>query len=45
MNKTTLVEKGNPAKILEWFKSHRDDEYASILERVVEDAREKMTLR
>jgi len=37
MNKTTHVEKGNPAKILEWFKSHRDDEYASILEQVVKN--------
>ncbi len=41
----SVLEKGNATKILEWFKDHRDDEYAKVLEKVVKESRKKLTLR
>ncbi len=45
MGKVVMVEKGNAAKILEWFKKHKDEEYADILSKVVEESRDKLLLR
>jgi hypothetical protein len=43
--KTTVVEKGNAKKILEWFRNHKDEEFASILEDVVAESRKELSLR
>ncbi len=43
--KVSVVEKGNAAKILEWFKKHRDEEYADILDEVVKGSRKRLNLR
>jgi hypothetical protein len=43
--KIFIVEKGNAAKILKWFRSHKDEEYADILEDVVNESRDRLSLR
>jgi len=43
--KVSIVEKGDAAKILEWFKRHKDEEYADILEGVVKECRKDFNLR
>jgi|GEM_PF-3541217 len=42
--KTAIMEKGNIVKILKWFKAHSDEEYADILEEVVKESRNKLSL-
>ncbi len=37
--KVSIVEKGDAAKILKWFKKHKDEKYADILEEVVKEFR------
>lgn len=44
MTKVAITEKGDAKKILEWFKAHKDDEYATILEKTVKESRDKLTL-
>ncbi len=41
----SILEKGNAARLLEWFKANKDEEYADILERVLEESRKNLTLR
>jgi len=43
--KISVVEKGNASKILKWFKTHKDEEYANLLEEVVKKSREELSLR
>jgi len=43
--KVSIVEKGDAAKILEWFKKHKDEGYADILEEVVKECRKEFNLR
>jgi len=43
--KVSVLEKGDAAKILEWFKKHKDEEYADILEEVVKESRKGFNLR
>ncbi len=43
--KVSILEKGNAAKLLEWFKAIKDEEYADILERVLKESRKNLTLR
>lgn len=45
MSKITIVERGDAKKVLEWFKFHKDEEYAAILEEIVKDSRDELTLR
>jgi len=45
MVRLSIIEKGDVAKVLEWFKSHRDDEYADILGKTVKENRDKLLLR
>ena len=46
MEKKTIVsEKGNALKILEWFKSHKDEEFAEVLEAAVKKGRRELSLR
>ena len=40
MTKALILE-----RILEWFKLHKDEEYADILEEIVREHREEFTLR
>jgi hypothetical protein len=41
----SIVEKGDAAKILDWFKRHTDVEYADLLEEVVRESRKELKLR
>lgn len=43
--KFSVLEKGNAAKVLEWFKSHKDEGYAEALEEVVKKSRRELALR
>jgi len=43
--KISVMEKGDAAKILEWFKEHKDKEFADILEGVVKESRKELSLR
>ncbi len=45
MTKALILEKGDVKRILEWFKLHKDEEYADILEGAVKEHREEFTLR
>ncbi len=45
MVRVLTLEKGDAGKILDWFKMHKDEEYADILERIVKESREKLNLR
>jgi hypothetical protein len=42
--KTVVLEKGNALKILEWFRLHKDEGYANIVERAVKKSREELAL-
>ena len=39
------VVKGNTTKILKWFRTHKDEEYANILRDVVNENRDRFSLR
>lgn len=43
--KFSVGEKGNAAKVLEWFKGHKDLGYAEALEEVVKESRRELALR
>ncbi|MFH1773567.1 MAG: hypothetical protein ABH874_01215 [Methanobacteriota archaeon] len=45
MEEKIISEKGNALKILEWFKLHKDEEFAKVLESTVKRSREKLALR
>lgn len=42
--KTVVSEKGNALKLLEWFKSHKDEEFAKVLEGAVKKSRKELSL-
>ena len=42
--KTSVIEKGEAAGIHKWFKKHKDEKYADILEKVVKDMRDNLSL-
>ena len=43
--KISVVEKGNATKMLKWFRTHKDGEYADILRDVVKESRDRLFLR
>ena len=43
--KISIIEKGDAARILGWFKEHKDEEFADVLEEVVKESRKELSLR